>query len=125
MHTLVHTNALGKRRTIEKQLTQQAAINRVRQFIYEIQLRGISLSHVILFGSYARNEQHDYSDIDIALVSDSFEGLSLVDVELFRDIKIQSPYKILELHTYNTVDFERGDNGFIDEEIKPKGIVIL
>ena len=125
MHTLVHTNALGKRRTIEKQLTQQAAINRVRQFIYEIQLRGISLSHVILFGSYARNEQHDYSDIDIALVSDSFEGLSIIDVELFRDIKIQSPYKILELHTYNTVDFERGDNGFIDEEIKPKGIVIL
>ena len=125
MHTLVHTNALGKRRTIEKQLTQQAAINRVRQFIYEIQSRGVSLSHVILFGSYARNEQHDYSDIDIALVSDNFEGLSLVDVELFRDIKIQSPYKILELHTYNTVDFERGDNGFIDEEIKPKGIVIL
>ena len=125
MHTLVHTNALGKRRTIEKQLTQQAAINRVRQFIYEIQLRGISLSHVILFGSYARNEQHDYSDIDIALVSDSFEGLSLVDIEPFRDIKIQSPYKLLELHTYNTIDFEHGDNGFIDEEIKPKGIVIL
>ena len=125
MHTLVHTDVVKKRRTIEKQLTQQAAISRVRQFIYEIQSRGVSLSHVILFGSYARNEQHDYSDIDIALVSDSFEGLSIIDVEPFRDIKIQSPYKILELHTYNTSDFERGDNGFIDEEIKPKGIVIL
>ena len=125
MHTLVHTDVVGKRRTIEKQLTQQAAINRVRQFVYDIQLRGIALSHVILFGSYARNEQHDYSDIDIALVSDSFEGLSIVDVEPFRDIKIQSPYKLLELHTYNTADFERGDNGFIDEEIKPKGIMIL
>ena len=125
MHALLHTDVARQRPIIEKQLTQQAAINRVRQFIYEIQSRGVSLSHVILFGSYARNEQHDYSDIDIALVSDNFEGLSLVDIELFRDIKIQSPYKILELHTYNTVDFERGDNGFIDEEIKPKGIVIL
>ena len=125
MHTLVHTDAVKKHRTIEKQLTQQAAINRVRQFVNDIQLRGIALSHVILFGSYARNEQHDYSDIDIALVSDSFVGLAIVDIESFRDIKIQSPFKIIELHTYNTADFERGDNGFLDEEIKQKGIVIL
>ena len=125
MHALLHTDVARQRPIIEKQLTQQAAINRVRQFISDIKLRGISLSHVILFGSYARNEQHDYSDIDVALVSDDFEGLSILDVEPFRDLKIQSPYKILELHTYNTADFERGDNGFIDEEIKPKGIVIL
>ena len=97
----------------------------MRQFVHDIQLRGISLSHVILFGSYARNEQRDYSDIDIALVSDSFEGLSILDVEPFRDIKMQSPYKILELHTFNTAEFESGENGFIDEEIKPKGIVIV
>lgn len=97
----------------------------MRQFVDAIQSRGISLSHVILFGSYARNEQHDYSDVDIALVSDDFEGLPILDVEPFRDIKIQSPYVMLELHTYNTADFESGDNGFIDAEIKGKGIVIL
>ena len=125
MHTLIHTDVVRQRPIIEKQLTQQAAVNRVRQFVHDIQLRGISLSHVILFGSYARNEQRDYSDIDIALVSDSFEGLSILDVEPFRDIKMQSPYKILELHTFNTEEFERGENGFIDEEIKPKGIVIV
>ena len=125
MHTLVHTNAVGKRRTIQKQLTQQAAINRVRQFVQDIQLRGISLSHVILFGSYARNQQRDYSDIDIALVSDNFEGLSILDVEPFRDIKIKPLYVMLELHTFNTEEFESGENGFIDEEIKAKGIVII
>ena len=125
MHTLVHEGIVRKRRVIEKQLTQQVAIKRVQDFVKEIQLRGISLSHAILFGSYARNEQHDYSDIDIALISDNFQGLSILDVEPFRDIKIQSPYVMFEVHTYNTAEFERGDNGFIDEEIKPKGIVIL
>lgn len=125
MHTLVHEDVVRRRPIIEKQLTQQAAINRIRQFISDIQLRGIMLSHVVLFGSYARNEQRDYSDIDIALVSDSFEGLSILDVELFRDIKIQSSYVMFELHTFNTTEFERSDNGFIDEEIKGKGIVIV
>lgn len=125
MHTLVHEGIVGKRRTIEKQLTQQVAIKRVKDFIDKIQDRGVSLSHVILFGSYARNEQHEYSDIDIALVSDSFTGLSVLDVQPFQDIKIQPPYVMFEIHTYNTAYFERGDNGFIDEEIKPKGIVIL
>ena len=125
MHSFVHKDAVRQHRTVEKQLTQQAAIIRVRQFVDAIQAKGIALSHVILFGSYARNEQHDYSDIDIALVSDDFEGLPILDVEKFRDIKIQSPYVMFELHTYNTADFERGDNGFIDEEIKGKGIVII
>ncbi len=125
MHTFIHKDAVRQHRAVEKQLTQQAAIKRVRQFVDAIQSRGISLSHVILFGSYARNEQHDYSDVDIALVSDDFEGLPILDVEPFRDIKIQSPYVMLELHTYNTADFESGDNGFIDAEIKGKGIVIL
>ena len=125
MHALLHTDVARQRPIIEKQLTQQAAINRVRQFVQDIQLRGISLSHVILFGSYARNQQRDYSDIDIALVSDNFEGLSILDVEPFRDIKIKPLYVMLELHTFNTAEFERGDNGFMDEEIKAKGIVIM
>jgi uncharacterized protein len=106
-------------------LTQEAAIERGRQFVSEIQLGGVSLSHAILFGSYARNEQRDYSKINIALVSERFQGLAIVDVEPFRDIKIKPHYVMFEIHTYNTANFERGGNSFIDGEIKPKGIVIL
>ncbi len=81
--------------------------------------------HAILFGSYARNEQNELSDIDLALFADEFQGVRFWDNRLIQDIKIQKPYFDIETHTYNTDEFERGDNGFIDEEIKPKGIVIL
>lgn len=114
-----------KPRKEDIKLTQEAAIDRVQQFVSEIQTRGISLSHAILFGSYARNEQRDYSCINIALFSRSFQGLAILDVEPFKDIKIKPHYVMFEIHTYNTADFESGNNGFIDEEIKPKGIVIL
>lgn len=114
-----------KPRKEDIKLTQEAAIDRVRQFVSEIQLGGILLSRAILFGSYARNEQRDYSCINIALVSESFQGLAILDVEPFRDIKMKPHYVMFEIHTFNTANFERGDNGFIDEEIKPKGIEIL
>lgn len=106
-------------------LTQEAAIDRVRQFVSEIQSEGISLSHAILFGSYARNEQRDYSTINLALVSECFQGLSILDIEPFKDIKIKPHYVMFEIHTFNTADFESNGNRFIDEEIKPKSIVIL
>ena len=114
-----------KPRKEDIKLTQEDAIDRVRQFVSEIQSGGISLSHAILFGSYARNEQRDYSCINIALVSECFQGFATLDLEPFRDIRIKPHYVMFEIHTYNTADFENGDNGFIDEEIKPKGIVIL
>ncbi len=83
------------------------------------------MRHAILFGSYARNEQNELSDIDLALFADEFQGVRFWDNRLIQDIKIQKPYFDIETHTYNTAEFERGDNGFIDEEIKQKGIVIL
>lgn len=83
------------------------------------------IRHAILFGSFARNEQNELSDIDLALFADEFQNIRFLDNRLIQDIKIKKPYIDIETHTYNTADFESGDNGFIDEEIKPKGIVIL
>lgn len=112
-------------RGTQKQLTQQATITLAKAFVLEVQAKGLHVRHAILFGSYARNEQNELSDIDLALFADEFQGVRFWDNRLIQDIKIKRPYYDIETHTYNTADFERGDNGFIDEEIKPKGIVIL
>ena len=49
----------------------------------------------------------------------------VVDLRLYADIILSNKeYTPLELHTYNTAYFQEGDP-FINEEIKPKGIVIL
>ena len=125
MHTTIHANTAGTSQGTQKQLNQQAAIALAKRFIAEIQAKGLHVRHAILFGSYARNEQHKWSDIDIALSADEFQGIRFLDNRLIQDIKTKRVYSDIETHTYNIIEFEGGDNGFLDEEIKQKGIVIL
>ncbi len=39
----------------------------------------IPIEKVIIFGSYAKGNQHEYSDVDIAIFSDYFKNMSRVD----------------------------------------------
>ena len=104
-------------------LTQDAAIDTVRNFAHEIQERGINLHAVILYGSFAKGTQHEHSDIDVALVADEFIGFSFEDKKLFPYVGIQKPYIRIETKTYPTDYFNQGDP-FI-EEIIQTGIKII
>ena len=103
-------------------LTRNAVIDTVRNFADEIEAKGVILRKVILFGSFAKGTQHEWSDIDVALVADNFTG-SPADHDLFPYIGIKKPYIRIESKTYPTEYFRKGDP-FI-EEIKKTGIVIL
>ncbi|MCB0519407.1 MAG: nucleotidyltransferase domain-containing protein [Lewinellaceae bacterium] len=96
--------------------------NTVRTFVKDIRKEGVQLRRAYLFGSYSKGEQRESSDIDVALVSDDFVGVSFEDVKKFIDVTIRKPYFLIELHTFNTSDFEEG-NPFVDE-IKRTGIEI-
>ncbi len=102
---------------------QQVAIATVKRFAEDVQKQGVGLHAVILFGSYAREEQREWSDIDVALVADEFIGVGFEDIKKFIDVTIQKPYLFIEPHTFNTDEFE-GGNPFIDE-IRKIGISIL
>lgn len=69
--------------------TQSAALERVKAFAESIRSQPISLRKIILFGSYARNEQREFSDIDVALVADEFTGFRFQDVGLISHSIIQ------------------------------------
>ncbi len=83
----------------------------------------IKVKNVYLFGSYADKRANEYSDIDVAVVSDKFSGDPVDDmVYLMRfcdgiDLRI-------EPHPFTTEDFNEESNPFIKEIIK-KGIKIL
>lgn len=125
MHATIHANTVGTSQGTQRQLNQQSAIALAKRFIAEIQAKGLHVRHAILFGSYARNEQHEWSDIDIALSADEFQGIRFLDNRLIQDIKTKRMYSDIETHTYNITDFEGGDDGFVEQEIKSKGIVLL
>ncbi|MDR1135445.1 MAG: nucleotidyltransferase domain-containing protein [Clostridiales Family XIII bacterium] len=104
-------------------LTQNAVIEIVRNYAREIEEQGVNLRTVILFGSFAKGRQHEWSDIDVALVADDFTGIGFVDRERFQYVGIKKPYIRIESKTYPT-DYFRNSDPFI-EEIKKDGIVVF
>lgn len=49
-------------------------LDTVRLFQKALEGKGVVVSKMILFGSWARGQAHQYSDIDVVVISDSFEG---------------------------------------------------
>ncbi len=101
-------------------LTKETAINTVRAFIDACYKKDIRFSKVILFGSVASDTNHEYSDIDVALVSDNFSGNPYADWHILSPINIK--FTDIEPHPFTTEYFEKGDP-FINE-IKKTGIEI-
>ena len=100
--------------------TQQSAVALVRQFVAEVR-QFVPLRQVVLFGSYVRGEQHEWSDIDVALVADHFIDTGFLDIRPFA--ALCGRYAEIEPHPFSTRRFESGDSG-LAEEIKRTGIVI-
>jgi len=105
-------------------LTRKSAIEKVRRFAKEINDIGVPLKRVVLFGSYSKNTQHQWSDIDVALVSDKFCGIGFFDSDLIGGIKIQKNFSIIQTRTYNTNDFTPDKDPFVEEIIRT-GIEIV
>ncbi len=53
-------------------VTGETAINIAKSFVNNCQLNGLTFHKVILFGSAAKGVTHEWSDIDLLLVSDQF-----------------------------------------------------
>ena len=104
-------------------LTRNAAIKTVKNYAKEINKTGVNLRKVILFGSFAKGTQHEWSDIDVALVADDFTGVGILDTPRFSRINLQAPYIRIEPITYPT-DYFRESDPFI-EEIINTGIEII
>ena len=105
-------------------LTRNAAIELVRNYAHQIEARGVNLRSVILYGSFAKGTQHEWSDIDVALVADEFTGFAFDDHAYIPYMGFKNPYTLIETKTYPTDYFLQGDDPFI-EEITKTGIKII
>jgi predicted nucleotidyltransferase len=104
-------------------LTQKSVINHIKKLSDEIRQSGLHLRKVVLYGSYSRNEQHKWSDIDVAFIADEFIGIGFEDTKLFSRIMIRYPKLNIQPRTYNTKDFNSDADPFV-EEILRTGIEI-
>jgi predicted nucleotidyltransferase len=82
---------------------QQEAIILVTKFVDLLSKESkVSIQKAILFGSFAKNEQHEYSDIDLALWSNDFTGVGFLDYKIFSSIKYKNKiFSDIECHTFS------------------------
>ncbi len=106
-------------------LTRKTAIKLINDFISACAERNITFQKVILFGSVASGRTHQYSDIDVAFVSDQFTGNPFYDLKSLNPIKI-ADHKFLDIEplTFTPKEFESGDDTFLEEVVKKTGIEI-
>lgn len=93
----------------------------IRKFV-DLVSAEFNLREVYLFGSYANGIADKYSDIDIAIVSDEFEGSRFWDKKKLNKYLLNFSSDI-EIHPFNSEDFKDSDP-FVTE-IKRTGKKIL
>lgn len=97
-------------------LTRKDIIKAVIIFIDSANESGLIIEKILLFGSYAKGNPHQYSDIDLAVFSNQFS-----DIHYENNAIIQSTIRLpqMQLHMYPLVEFEEDD--FV-QEIKKHAI---
>ncbi len=76
----------------------------VERYISLLKENNISIENAYLFGSYAKGRNNEWSDIDIAIVSNSFEGSRIKDKDKIRKLTL-SISSSLEILPFNPRDF--------------------
>ena len=76
----------------------------IGQYLTSLRDHGCQIQDAILFGSYASGRANQWSDIDLALVSNEFEGVRFKDKNRIRKITI-SVSTDLEVLPFNPRDF--------------------
>jgi predicted nucleotidyltransferase len=100
----------------------QIPVNIINKYLLSLKEHNIPIKQAVLFGSYARGNYNDWSDIDIALVSDIFEGSRIKDKSKIRKITLSVSCDI-EVLPYCPKDFTKEDP-FV-KEILDSGIKII
>lgn len=103
--------------------SKEVAIEKAKKFVEQIMALGIPIEKAFCFGSYAKNEMREDSDIDVVLVSPVFSGFGYEDRQKFSKINIQKQFVDIETKTYSSIYFQQGDP-FI-QEILSTGINLM
>jgi predicted nucleotidyltransferase len=102
--------------------TKNKAINMAKKFIGLLKINGINVYEAYLFGSIAMDKADEYSDIDIAIVSEDFTGIPFYDVKKISKFRRAVDLR-LEVHPFSLNDILH-DPPLFFLDIKNKGVQI-
>ena len=54
-------------------MADKTVIKSIQKYLRAVEQKGIPVKYAVLFGSYARGQQHEWSDIDLLVVSPRYD----------------------------------------------------
>ena len=103
-------------------MNQEKAFALAKKYKQLLQEAKIPVIEMIVFGSAARNDMHEQSDIDIAVIGTSFRGDRFEEMHDIRKLRHSLSYKIQPIWFYQ----EHLDDKYstLAKEIKKDGVSI-
>jgi uncharacterized protein len=98
------------------------AIDKARRFVALLNVNGIHVQEAYLFGSAALDLADDDSDIDVAIVSDSFAGIPFYDVKKISKFRRAVDLR-LEVHPFSLKEIRFAPSAFF-LDIKREGFAL-
>ena len=96
----------------------------VRALVKNLLVNKVAVDKIILHGSYAKGTPRDHSDIDLAVISPSFKGKKLFEIQA-ELAEIFSKYlSVVEPVGYSSEDFQTAEPETLLGEIKKYGKVL-
>ncbi len=99
----------------------------LKEFKSALEVMGVRVTRMILFGSYATGDKKESSDIDVAVISEDFKTMNLLErMETIglalAKARIMEP---IEAIGYTQKEFNsKGKGTFVGDEIKTKGVEV-
>ncbi len=105
-------------------MAEESIKQSVKKYLQELLRQGVSVRFGVLFGSYARGGSHQWSDIDLLVVSDKYDySCSREDINLLWKTAARTDNRI-EPIPVGLTRWEQDDESTIIEIARREGICI-
>lgn len=95
-------------------MDKESVVKILERFRESLETRGIHLSKLILYGSYARGNPKTFSDIDVVVISDDFAGMGYwARIEILSEA-IYDVFAPIEAVAMTTDEWEKKDSFICD-----------
>ncbi len=96
----------------------------IKAVAVELERNRIKVAKIILYGSYAKGNPRDHSDIDIAIISPSFKGKRLLAIQEQLSKALSKYLAVIEPIGYSSEDFQIAAPETLLGEIKRSGKIL-
>ena len=106
-------------------LKTNASISQLAQEVKDFLSKHIHVDQLILFGSYKDGSYREDSDIDIAVISEDFNRISIWDrISLLAQVAVAVDSR-LELMAFTPKEYSHPESGSLLKEINDNGKILI